>query len=41
MLDLADEIRRLARAAGTPESRLALEELALRYVAEAAGLLPE
>jgi hypothetical protein len=38
MLELANEIRRLACAAGTTESRLALEELALRYVAEAAGL---
>jgi hypothetical protein len=38
MLELANEIRRLACAAGTTEGRLALEELALRYVAEAAGL---
>jgi|SRR6478609_1300203 transposase len=36
--DLAHETRRLAAVANTPDSLLALEELALRYVAEAAGL---
>jgi hypothetical protein len=40
MLDLAEEVRRLAGTAETAENRLALEELALRYVAEVAGLDP-
>jgi len=38
MLEIADEIRRLAGVAQAPESRRALEELALHYIAEAAGL---
>jgi len=38
LIGLADEMRRLAMLAETPESRLALEELALRCIALAAGL---
>jgi len=39
LMELADEIRQLAGAA-TPEGRSALEEVALRYLALAAGLDP-
>ena len=38
MLELAEEIRQLAAVAETLECRLALDELALRYTARAAGL---
>jgi len=38
LVGLAEELRRLATFAETSESRWALEELAFRYLASAAGL---